>query len=34
VSGDPGKGLDLVGKRIIEGKDYDFLRGVLIPYYG
>jgi acyl CoA:acetate/3-ketoacid CoA transferase len=32
--GTPGKGLDLVGKKMIEGKDYDFLRGVLIPFYG
>lgn len=32
--GTPGKGLDLVGKMIIENKDYDFLRGVLIPFYG
>jgi acyl CoA:acetate/3-ketoacid CoA transferase len=32
--GTPGKGLDLVGKRIIEDKDRDFLRGVLIPFYG
>ncbi|MEO3992775.1 MAG: CoA-transferase [Desulfurococcaceae archaeon TW002] len=32
--GTPGKGLDLVGKKIIENKDYDFLKGVLIPFYG
>lgn len=32
--GTPGKGLDLVGRKIIENKDYDFLRGVLIPFYG
>lgn len=32
--GTPGKGLDLVGRMIIENKDYDFLRGVLIPFYG
>lgn len=32
--GTPGKGLDLVGKKMIENNDYDFLRGVLIPFYG
>lgn len=32
--GTPGKGLDLVGRKIIEDKAYDFLRGVLIPFYG
>lgn len=32
--GTPGKGLDFVGKKMIENGDYDFLRGVLIPFYG
>ncbi len=32
--GTPGRGLDLVGRSIVEDKAYDFLRGVLIPFYG
>lgn len=32
--GTPGKGLDAIGKRILESGDRGFLRGVLIPYYG
>lgn len=32
--GTPGKGLDAVGRKMIESKDYGFLRGVLIPFYG
>lgn len=32
--GTPGKGLDLVGSKMIKDKDYDFLKGVLIPFYG
>ncbi|MCX8185377.1 MAG: CoA-transferase [Sulfolobales archaeon] len=32
--GTPGKGLDAVGRKILESRDYGFLRGVLIPYYG
>ncbi|MEM2021589.1 MAG: CoA-transferase [Zestosphaera sp.] len=32
--GTPGKGLDAVGGRMIECRDYGFLKGVLIPFYG
>ncbi|MCS7099667.1 MAG: CoA-transferase [Sulfolobales archaeon] len=32
--GTPGKGLDAIGRRMLESGDSGFLRGVLIPYYG
>ncbi|MEM2307646.1 MAG: CoA-transferase [Sulfolobales archaeon] len=32
--GTPGRGLDAIGRKMIENMDYAFLRGVLIPYYG
>ncbi|MEM0196589.1 MAG: CoA-transferase [Sulfolobales archaeon] len=32
--GTPGRGLDAIGRKMIENMDYGFLRGVLIPYYG
>ena len=35
LPGTPGRGLDVIGKELInEAKSQDFIRGVLIPYFG
>ncbi|MEM2223614.1 MAG: CoA-transferase [Acidilobaceae archaeon] len=32
--GAPGKGIDIIARDMAENKDYDFIRGVLFPFYG
>ncbi|MCE4605996.1 MAG: acyl CoA:acetate/3-ketoacid CoA transferase [Desulfurococcales archaeon] len=34
LPGSPGKGLDRIAKDMLERKDYDFIRGVLLPFLG